>query len=89
MLIADIAPRRFDRRNRIERKGRAYESCRRGAVGAPADLFRSFAAHAVLERPLGRQDGNGRVAGLLCLGLGDRDRQNCALHAEPAGDGPL
>ena len=42
-LISDIAPRRFDRRDRIERKGRAYESCRRGTVGAPADLIRSFA----------------------------------------------
>src|SRR5215831_20600953 len=53
-LISNIAPRRFDRRNRIERKGRVYESCRRGTVGVAADLLRSFTVHAVLERPLGR-----------------------------------
>src|SRR5215475_11641782 len=73
-LISENAPRRFGGRNRIERKGRADESCRRGTVGVAADLFRSFPVHVVLECPLGREDGDDRASGLFGLGLGNRDR---------------
>ena len=41
------------------------------------------------SRALARQDGDGRAAGCLGLGLGDRDRQVPAVLPHPARDGPL
>src|SRR4029077_9982412 len=77
------------RRNGIERKGRAHESCRRGTVGAAADVFRPLAVHAVLERPLGRQNSHDWAIGLFSLGVGDRDRQDRALYPYTPRNGPF
>ena len=69
---------------------------RRGCTNEPrrfaADwpqLVGSLAVHVVLAGALDRQDRDARPAGLLRLGVGDRDRQDAAVCPYAQGHGPV
>src|SRR5690242_13459683 len=69
-------------RDRLYGRSRdAHESCRHFLVGRAADILESFSVPSLLARPLDRGIGDGGAAGLLGLGVEDRDRQDAVVRA--------